>query len=106
FFNLGPNDADSITGFEPHYEIDGPVATRWTTYNARVDLPLALRGGGALLSYRYSRVLPETAVVDVLVDGRLVDRFTARGGAWVTRTAHVAAVGETPLRIDLRVDSH
>ena len=106
FFNLGPNDADSITGFEPHYEIDGPVATRWTTYNARVDLPLALRGGGALLSYRYSRVLPETAVVDVLVDGRLVDRFTARGGAWVTRMAHLAAVGTTPLRIDLRVDSH
>ena len=104
-FNLGPNDADYITGFEPHYEIDGPVATRWTTYDARVDLPLALRGG-ALLSYRFSRVLPETAVVDVLVDGRLVDRFTARGGAWATRTAHLASTGETPLRIDLHVDSH
>jgi len=106
FFNLGPNDADSLTGFEPHYEIDGPMATRWTTYNARVDLPLTLRRGAALLSYRYSRILPETAVVDVLLDGRQVDRFTARGGAWVTRTAPVAAEGTTPLRIEIKVDSH
>src|SRR5687767_4974346 len=46
-FNLGPNDADHIQGFEPHYEIAGPVATRWTTYQAAVDLPLSLAGGPA-----------------------------------------------------------
>jgi hypothetical protein len=105
-FNLGPNDADSIAGFEPHYEIDGPVATRWTTYDAQVDLPLTLRGGPASLSYRFSRVLPETAVVDVLLAGRLVDRFTCRGGAWIIRTVDLAAVPPTPLSIALRVDSH
>jgi hypothetical protein len=105
-FNLGPNDADHITGFEPHYEIDGPVATRWTSYRAEVDLPLTLRGGPAAVSYRFSRVLPETAVVDVLVAGHLIDRFTCRGGAWVTRTVPLAALPETPLRLELRIDSH
>lgn len=105
-FNLGPNDADHIAGFEPHYEIDGPVATRWTTYGAQVDLPLTLRGGPASLSYRFSRVLPETAVVDVLLAGTLVDRFTCRGGAWITRTVDLAALPPTPLSIALRVDSH
>jgi len=105
-FNLGPNDADHIAGFEPHYEIDGPVATRWSTYGAQVDLPLTLRGGPASLSYRFSRVLPETAVVDVLLAGRLVDRFTCRGGAWIVRTVDLAALPMTPLSIALRVDSH
>jgi hypothetical protein len=105
-FDLGPNDAGHIAGFEPHYEIDGPVATRWTTYDAKVDLPLTLRGGPASLSYRFARVLPETAVVDVLLAGTLVDRFTCRGGAWVTRTVDLAALPETPLSIAFRVDSH
>ena len=105
-FNLGPNDADYVTGFEPHYEIDGPVATRWTTYRAEVDLPLTLRGGPADLSYRFSRVLPETAVVDVRLAGGLVDRFTCRGGVWTTRTVHLAALPSTPLRIELVIDSH
>jgi hypothetical protein len=106
FFNLGPNDANHIAGFEPRYEIEGPVATRWTTYDAQVDLPLTVRGGPATLSYRFSRVLPETAVVDVLLAGTLVDRFTCRGGAWITRTVELAAVPPTPLSIALRVDSH
>jgi hypothetical protein len=105
-FDLGPNDADHIAGFEPHYEIDGPVATRWTTYTAQVDLPLTLRGGPASLSYRFSRVLPETAVVDVLLAGTLVDRFTCRGGAWITRTVDLAALPPTPLSLALRIDSH
>lgn len=105
-FNLGPNDADYISGFEPHYEIDGPVATRWTTYRAQVDLPLTVRGGPAELSYRFSRVLPETAVVEVRLDGALVDRFTCRGGAWATRTAHLAALRPTPVRVELLIDSH
>ena len=105
-FNLGPNDADHISGFEPHYEIDGPLATRWTTYRAEIDLPLTVRGGPADVSYRYSRVLPETAVVEVLLDGRLIDRFTCRGGVWSTRTTHLAALPPTPLRIELVIDSH
>jgi hypothetical protein len=105
-FNLGPNDADHISGFEPHYEIEGPVATRWTTYRAEVDLPLTLRGGPADVSYRFSRVLPETAVVEVLLDSRLIDRFTCRGGVWSTRTAHLAALPPTPLHIEMRIDSH
>lgn len=106
FFNLGPNDADHIAGFEPRYEIDGPVATRWTTYRAVVDLPLTLRGGPSALSYRFSRVLPETAVVEVRLAGSLVDRFTCRGGAWVTRTVQLAALPPTPLLLELRIDSH
>jgi len=105
-FDLGPNDADHIAGFEPHYEIEGPMATRWTTYQADVDLPLTLRGGPASMTYRFSRVLPETAVVDVLLAGTRVDRFTCRGGAWVTRTVELAALPPTPLSIGFRIDSH
>jgi len=105
-FDLGPNDADHISGFEPHYEIDGPVATRWTTYHAAVDLPLTLRGGPADVSYRFSRVLPETAVVEVRLGGALIDRFTCRGGIWTTRTTHLAGLPATPLRLDLAIDSH
>lgn len=105
-FNLGPNDAGHISGFDRDYEIGGPVATRWTTYRAQVDLPLTLRGGPAVLSYRFSRVLPETAVVDVLLGGRWVDRFTCRGGTWITRTVPLAELPPTPLHVELRIDSH
>ena len=38
--NLGPGDAPYVSGFAPEYEIDDKVATHWTTYHARVDLPL------------------------------------------------------------------
>ena len=81
--NLGPGDAAYVSGFAPDYEIQDKVATHWTTYDAGIELPVALRGGKAELRFRFARVLPETAVVDVLFDGRAVDRFSCRGGLHV-----------------------
>ena len=106
-FNLGPNDASYISGFAPSYEItDSVLATRWTTYDASIELPLIIEGGPVELSYRFWRVFPETAVVEVYLAQRLVDRFTCRGGQERLRRVSLAAVSETPVSIRFRVDSH
>jgi hypothetical protein len=104
--NLGPGDGPYVSGFEPKYEIDEKVATHWTTYDARVQLPLAVRADGAVLSYRYARVLPQTAVVKVAFDGVPVDEFTARGGAVVERSVTVAAHEAQVVAVGVAVDSH
>jgi hypothetical protein len=105
FFKLGPNDAAYLAGFERFHEIDGPLAAHWTTTEARIDLPLELRGAALDVRYRLARMLPETAVVDVRLAGRPIDRVRCRGGAWVERSVPVADASG-PLRIDLLVDSH
>jgi hypothetical protein len=51
-------------------------------------------------------VLPETAVVDVFLGDRLVDRFTCRGGRYQTRTVRLAGLPPTPARLSFQVDSH
>jgi hypothetical protein len=80
-FQLGPNDHRYLEGFAPHYEVEnGAVGTRWTTYHARIDLPLVLEGP-AEVSYRFSRVFGETAEAEVRLGESTIDRFTARGGA-------------------------
>ena len=106
FFQFGPNDYSYLSGFEPHYEVADGVATRWTTYNARVDLPLVLEGGPIKLSYRFTRVFPETAEVEVSLDGHTVDRFTCRGGEILTRQVRLPAVSPAPVSIAFLTDSH
>jgi hypothetical protein len=103
---LGPNAGAYLGGFLPSYEIAGLSATWWTTYRAAVELPLTLQGGPLELSYRFARVLPETAVVDVFLGERLVDHFTCRGGRYETRTVRLAGVPATPARLAFQVDSH
>lgn len=103
--NLGPGDGPYVQGFAPAYEIDDKVATHWTTYHAVVEWPLAV-SGPATLAYRFSRVFPETAVVDVSVNGTAVDRFTCRGGVWEERRVRVEALGAGPVRIGFEADSH
>jgi hypothetical protein len=105
-FQLGPNDHAYLTGFATHYEIEEGAAYRWTTYDAKVDLPFALEGGPFEISYRFSRVFAETAEVEVLLDERTIDRFSARGGAVATRSAEIPALSSTPLSLRFRVDSH
>ena len=103
--NLGPGDGPYVQGFAPSYEIDDKLASHWTTYHAAIELPLKVRGG-ATVSYRFSRVFPETAVVEVSLNGAAVDRFSCRGGVWVQRRARVESVGTGRLRIGLEADSH
>src|SRR3990172_2283290 len=78
-FQLGPNDHRYLEGFAPHYEVEnGVVGTRWTTYHARIDLPLVLEGPAEVI-YRFSRVFGETAEAEITLGGSTVDRFNARG---------------------------
>jgi hypothetical protein len=105
-FQLGPNDHRYLEGFAPHYEVEnGAVGTHWTTYHARIDLPLVLEGPAEMI-YRFSRVFGEAAEAEVTLAGRTVDRFSARGGAVETRRIPLHALSSTPLSIGFDVDSH
>lgn len=104
--NLGPGDADYLSGFASAYEIDDRVATHWTTYEAAVTLPLTVSGGPMALSYRFARVFPQTAVVEVGFGGGVVDRFECRGGRFQERTASLGARGPTPVIVTFHADSH
>jgi hypothetical protein len=103
---LGPNDHRYLQGFASHYEVEGgAVGWRWTTYHARIDLPLSVEGEAELL-YRFSRVFGETAEAEVSLSGSTIDRFTARGGAVETRRVLLPALAPTPLSLGFDVDSH
>jgi hypothetical protein len=105
-FQLGPNDHGYLEGFAPHYEVEnGAVGWRWTTYHARIDLPILLEGPSEVL-YRFSRVFGETAEAEVTLGGSTIDRFTARGGAVETRRVRLPALSPTPLSFGIEVDSH
>jgi len=105
--NLGPGDTPYLAGFLPEWEIDEKVATHWSTTDARIELPLVVRGGPAAVSYRYARVLPETAVVEVSLAGNPVDRFTCRGGRFDERRVALGALRSgTPVRVRFEIDSH
>jgi len=106
-FQLGPNDASYISGFAPHYEItDGVSASRWTSYEASIELPVSVEGGPLEISYRFWRVFPETALSEVYLDDQLIDRFESRGGQTRLRHVTLAAVSESPVSIHFKVDSH
>jgi hypothetical protein len=104
--NLGPGDAPYVTGFLPRYEIEDKVATHWTTYDARIELPLSLHSGVASVSYRFARVLPETAVVEVSFQDRLLDRFECRGGIFQERRVTLGIANIAPAALSFHVDSH
>lgn len=104
--NLGPGDSPYVSGFTSSYEIDDRVATHWTTYDAAVHLPLTVSGGPMALSYRFARVFPETAVVEIVFAGGVVDRFECRGGRFQERTAPLGTQNPTPVAVAIRADSH
>jgi hypothetical protein len=104
--NFGPGDAPYVSGFAPEYEIDDKVGTRWSTYHATVDLPVTVEAGEAALAYRFARVFPQTAVVEVSLAGRAVDRFESRGGVFQERRAVLGALPPTPLTVRIDADSH
>lgn len=104
--NLGPGDAPYVSGFTSSYEIDDRVATHWTTYDAAVYLPLTVSGGPMALSYRFARVFPETAVVEIVFAGGIVDRFECRGGRFQERTAVLGPQNPTSVALAIHADSH
>jgi hypothetical protein len=104
--NLGPGDAPYLAGFTSSYEIDDRVATQWTTYDAAVYLPLTVSGGPMALSYRFARIFGETAVVEVVFAGGVVDRFECRGGRFQERTAALGARNPTAVALAFHADSH
>jgi hypothetical protein len=102
---MGPNTGLYLSGFAREYEISGLSATRWTTWQARVEPPVVLVRGPLELAYRCARVLPETAQVEVHLGGQLVDAFPARGGRWHERAVSLAAAPRA-LDVALSIDSH
>jgi hypothetical protein len=103
---LGPNSGGYLTGFAPTYEIEGLFASRWTGYHAQIDLPLEVRRGPVEVSYRFARVLPQTAMVDVALAGQPLDHFTCRGGVYEVRRVRLGGLPPTPVALTFAVDSH
>ncbi len=104
--NLGPGDGPYVTGFLPRYEVEDKLGTHWTSYDAAVAWPLRTGGAALDLSYRFARVFPETAAVEVLFQGRAVDHFTCRGGVFQERHVAVTPDRNAPLTVAFKVDSH
>ncbi len=104
-FELGPNDHCCLAGFADHYEVEDGVGTRWTSYDATLDLPLVVEGGPVELELRGARVFPQTAQVELELAGAMVDRFAARGGAFVTRRVSLPALPPTPVSLRLKVQA-
>ncbi len=105
-FQLGPNTRSYGTGFAPIYEIEDLDAFRWSSHHARLKLPLIVSGGPVKLSYRFSRSLMETGVVDVGWAGRLVDHFSYRGATFQVREVGLGALPPTPVEVSFDIDSH
>jgi hypothetical protein len=102
--DFGPGDGPYVSGFAPDYEIEDGVSTHWTTYHARVTLPVRV-SGAASATYRFARMWPQTAQVAVQVRDQTVDRFECRGGVFQERTAPLPA-GPGALALDFHSDSH
>jgi hypothetical protein len=104
--NFGPGDAPYVAGFTPAYEIDDKVGTHWSTYHGRVDLPLTVNADEAILVHRFARVFPQTAVTEVAIAGRVIDRFESRGGIFEERRSAVGPMAGEPVAIRVDADSH
>jgi hypothetical protein len=104
--NLGPWDGPYVQGFARDHEVNDKVGTHWTSYDATVLLPVAVRGEALKLSYRYARVFPQTALVRVFFAGRQVDEFQCRGGRFEERQVAVSAPDATRVEVRFVVDSH
>src|SRR5688572_27902663 len=58
------------------------------------------------LAYRFARVFPETAVVDVWQPSRTSERIQSRGGICQERRAVLGALPPTPVSVRIDADSH
>ena len=99
-FELGPNDHCCLSGFADHYEVEDGVGTRWTSYDATLDLPLVVEGGPVELELRGARVFPQTAQVELELAGATVDRGLVEGG--VLEALRRVAAGDVEAHPDPR----
>jgi hypothetical protein len=103
--NFGPGDSPFVSGFERDHDVVDKTGWHWTTYDARVDLPLRARGATLDFTLRYARVFREEAAVEVSIGGLVAGSFRAGGGDVVDTTVRATPVSG-PLTIGLRTDSH
>ncbi len=102
--NLGPGDDPYISGFPTEYEIDDGRSAQWSSHDATITLPLTVRGGPVVISYRYSRPVAEDGEAQVYLAGALVDRFEPRRSP-EGRHVSLGALPATPLVLRFQVAS-
>lgn len=103
--NLGPGDTPFVEGFQDEIDVDNKVGWHWTTYDARIALPLETAGATLGTTLRYARMFGEEAVVNVRVGQVAAEPFRARGGEVRTTTlSSPEVIG--PLAVAIKVGSH
>ncbi len=109
FLNFGPNDQDYVTNFRSDWEPEGRTRFHWTLPQARVELPLLVRGEGYRLRLRARRHFVEPAHVTLRVEGRVVARFAIQAqqdvGWRVLDFALPALEGRQPFVLDIDAPS-
>jgi hypothetical protein len=106
--NLGPNDADYVTGFREDWERDRRTRFHWTGRTAAVRLPLIVAGEGHRLRMRVRRHLIEPSRITVRDnDGRPVAAFDIQADPKVAYRVVEAALppGEERTPFFVTIDS-
>jgi hypothetical protein len=103
--NLGPGDDAYVSGFPIEYEIDAGRSAQWSSHDATITLPLKVRGGPVVVSYRYSRPVAGEADAQIYLAGALVDHFEPRKSP-DERQVTLGALADTPLILRFQVTSH
>jgi hypothetical protein len=103
--NLGPGDGPYLRGFPIEYEIDEGRSAQWSSHDATIDLPLEVEGGPVVVSYRYSRPVPEDGEAQVSLAGDVIDRFQPRKSPDARRIS-LAALPPTPVTLRFQVESN
>ena len=100
---LGPGDGPFTNGFarprpdafDP-YEIDGGIATHWTTHDARIALPLVVAEAEALgVRLRFARHFADRGHLEVRLAGQEVARFEI-GRGYADYDATLSRPGRAP----------
>jgi len=73
--DLGPNDADYVSGFREDWERDGLTRFHWAGNVAEIRLPVLVVGEGHVLRMRVRRHLIEPSHVRLTVEGRTAALF-------------------------------
>ena len=101
--NLGPGDRPYLSGFFPEYEIDAGVALQWSRPEARISLPLAFTGPGAL-QLRFGPPPEGPSRVDVVLGEKPLGGFECCRHRALQRQKLDASTGTaTPVTAVLRV---
>jgi hypothetical protein len=103
--NLGPGDTPFVLGFQEEIDVDNKVGWHWTTYEARIAIPLETSGASLGTTLRYARMFGEEAVVNVRAGQVAAEPFRARGGEIRNTTLRTPGVSG-PLTVAINVDSH